>query len=956
MKERKYKAFISYSHRDEKFATWLHKKLETYKIPKELQEDYSHTLPNKLFPLFRDRAELSTSPTLGEEILKALTNSEYLIVICSTYSAKSQYVNQEIIDFKRIHGEGKVHAIIIDGEPHAKESDKFSDDLECFPEALKYKVIDGKLSDRPIEPIAGDFRKGKDGTEEGKLKLIAGLLEVKFNDLNLREERRKRRNRWIWGVIGSILFVIMLGLTIFSLYQKDRAKQSEKETKNELYINSMQQGILYRDFFNEPIKAKHIFAKTISNSPDKEKENSAKIAYNALSKNSKLINIAKHSSAVVKAIFSNDEKKILSWDENGTVRLWDEETQQSKIIIKHKNEVYEAKFSNDGKKVLSKSKKGVVKFWSEKTNKVSVLVNSKNTWSWDAYGALFTKNGENIVFWGDKKVSLWDISTKKINSIKFKNDLVKVSFNKDEKEILLVCNNSISIWNRDTNKIKKIVTTTKHRVENAFYSNSKRYILYFLGTSVYIWDKRIQKSKKIITHNYSISGALFDKNETKVISWSNWNRDKTVRVWDEINGERIITKYKDSNNYSSKVILSKNSQFVVSWDKIRMFLWDSKNNIFRSTNDGKVNLFNKDFYEISRFHYYDSVTFDDTEENIIYKDDSSIYLWDITQNTQTMLINNLSTFDGYTIDKSKRYILAWDDFGNLILWNKLLEQSRIIIKHDSKVKGAIFSSDNRKILSWDENGNVKLLKKIKKNINIELYKYMDKYARKSDKDGIQLTKDGKELLVWSRDKGVNLLNTKTNTIKTIIPYREVIVDSEIGKISVSYATFNKNEDEVVSGGLDGKIKLWKRESDQIETIMEFNSKLFKNNGKDNKYVFIENILYSNDEKVVVAWLNKDNYKIKLWNRDTKKSRNIISCSDEGIYKAKFNHKGNQLLVLCRDGKLKLWDKSTNKVNIITDNETFFKPEFDNIKSYLIPTKSLFTLLILREESNKFLSF
>jgi len=205
MKERKYKAFISYSHKDEKFATWLHKKLETYKIPKQLQENYSHKLPNKLFPLFRDRAELSTSPTLGEEILKALTNSEYLIVICSTYSAKSQYVNQEIIDFKRIHGEGKVHAIIIDGEPHAKESDKFDDDLECFPEALKYEVIDGKLSDIPIEPIAGDFRKGKDGKELGKLKLLAGLLAVDFDDLNRREERRKRRNRWIWGVVSVTL-------------------------------------------------------------------------------------------------------------------------------------------------------------------------------------------------------------------------------------------------------------------------------------------------------------------------------------------------------------------------------------------------------------------------------------------------------------------------------------------------------------------------------------------------------------------------------------------------------------------------------------------------------------------------------------------------------------------------------------------------------------------------------
>ena len=80
MKEKHYKAFISYSHQDEKFAKWLHKQLEKYKIPKELKENHPN-LPQKLFPLFRDRDELSTSSNLGAEILKSLHSSEYLIPI-----------------------------------------------------------------------------------------------------------------------------------------------------------------------------------------------------------------------------------------------------------------------------------------------------------------------------------------------------------------------------------------------------------------------------------------------------------------------------------------------------------------------------------------------------------------------------------------------------------------------------------------------------------------------------------------------------------------------------------------------------------------------------------------------------------------------------------------------------------------------------------------------------------
>ncbi len=34
----KYKAFISYSHKDIKFARWLQKSIENYKIPKSLRE------------------------------------------------------------------------------------------------------------------------------------------------------------------------------------------------------------------------------------------------------------------------------------------------------------------------------------------------------------------------------------------------------------------------------------------------------------------------------------------------------------------------------------------------------------------------------------------------------------------------------------------------------------------------------------------------------------------------------------------------------------------------------------------------------------------------------------------------------------------------------------------------------------------------------------------------------
>ena len=80
----KYKAFISYSHKDEKWASWLHKALETYKVPKHLvgQPTEFGPVPERIAPIFRDREELSTSTSLGDVLTTALQNSACQIVIC----------------------------------------------------------------------------------------------------------------------------------------------------------------------------------------------------------------------------------------------------------------------------------------------------------------------------------------------------------------------------------------------------------------------------------------------------------------------------------------------------------------------------------------------------------------------------------------------------------------------------------------------------------------------------------------------------------------------------------------------------------------------------------------------------------------------------------------------------------------------------------------------------------
>ena len=82
--EFKYKAFISYSHSDEKWASWLHRALESYRPPKPIvgNETPMGKIPARLAPVFRDRDELPFATNLGELLTEPLRRSAMQVVIC----------------------------------------------------------------------------------------------------------------------------------------------------------------------------------------------------------------------------------------------------------------------------------------------------------------------------------------------------------------------------------------------------------------------------------------------------------------------------------------------------------------------------------------------------------------------------------------------------------------------------------------------------------------------------------------------------------------------------------------------------------------------------------------------------------------------------------------------------------------------------------------------------------
>ena len=215
----RYRAFISYNHRDAAFGRRLHRRLERYRLPRRLvgRVTARGEVPPRIAPIFRDREELSAAGDLTAEVRAALAASGALIVVCSPTGAASPWVAREVELFRALHPDRPVLAALALGEP-----------ADAFPVSLRTTDAQGA----PIEPLAADFRPQGDGPRLALLKLVAGVVGVGLDELVQRDAQRRLRNVTAVTVAALAAMLAMGALTIFALTSRAEAQRQRGEAEN----------------------------------------------------------------------------------------------------------------------------------------------------------------------------------------------------------------------------------------------------------------------------------------------------------------------------------------------------------------------------------------------------------------------------------------------------------------------------------------------------------------------------------------------------------------------------------------------------------------------------------------------------------------------------------------------------------------------------------------------------
>lgn len=340
----RYDAFISYRHSelDMYIAKKVHSGLENYKLPPSVRK---LTGRKKINRVFRDQEELPIGSDLGDNITKALEESEYLIVICSPRTRESYWVLQEIETFVSIHDRQHVLAILVEGEPN-----------ESFPEIL---LVDDYGN--AVEPLAADVRGQNKKEINKKLKseltrLAAALIGCNYDDL--RQRRRERRIKHIAGLVSAAAIIVATLAGGFAVYNAKMA--AEIEQNYNLAVENYD--LAMENYRKAQVNESRYISETASNLFESgNRQTAALLALEALGSDDE-DNARPYSPHAEYAL----SRVLYSYDIGANIEM--------DSLLTHKLPVKDMKYSYGGKYFLSEDQGGTVYAWDPISNRMIVTV------------------------------------------------------------------------------------------------------------------------------------------------------------------------------------------------------------------------------------------------------------------------------------------------------------------------------------------------------------------------------------------------------------------------------------------------------------------------------------------------------------------------------------------------------------------------------------------------------
>jgi tetratricopeptide (TPR) repeat protein len=206
----KYRAFLSYGRADASIARLIGSRLEGFRIDRDLIGRLTRmgAVPEALGPIFRNRHDFLTRPTLARATTAALAESAAFIMLASPHSAQGKYVNKQARLFKALYPDRPVIVLIVEGAPDDPQAKR-------RPAALRFAMAP-EWAGSPAEVLPPDLYLKGDELDIAIAKVVGRLIGVAPDELYRHDEGARRRRGRLYTAVAVAMTMLVIAGGIFS--------------------------------------------------------------------------------------------------------------------------------------------------------------------------------------------------------------------------------------------------------------------------------------------------------------------------------------------------------------------------------------------------------------------------------------------------------------------------------------------------------------------------------------------------------------------------------------------------------------------------------------------------------------------------------------------------------------------------------------------------------------------
>ena len=569
------------------------------------------------------------------------------------------------------------------------------------------------------------------------------------------------------------------------------------------------------------------------------------------------------------AVLLDWERRALSWAEDNTLRLWDLSSGEARVLSGHEFPVLGAVVLDDERRALSWSDDKTLRLWDLSSGEARVLSGHEGS----VWGAVLLHGERRALSWSsDNTLRLWDLSGGESRVLLGHEDPVAgvVLFGGERRALSWSYDKTLRLWDLLSGE-SRVLSGHEESVAGAvLFEGERQAVSWSEDRTLRLWDLSTGESRVLSGHEDGVRGVVLFEGERRALSWSD---DNTLRLWDLTSGESRVLSGHEGSVWGA--VLLGGGRRALSWssdDTLR--LWDL------SSGRSRILSAHEDFV-------FGAVPFDEERRALSWSADGTLRLWDLTSGESPELSRHEGAVRGAVLFDGERRALSWAADRTLRLWDLPSGESRVLSGHEGFVWGSVLLEGGRRALSWSTDNTLRLW-------DLTSGESRSLSGHEDSVPGAVLLEGERQALSWSDDWTLRLWDLSSGESSVLSGHEG----------SVRGSVLLEGECQALSWSEDKSLRLWDLTSGESRAFW----------GHEDSVV---GAVLLKGEQQALSW--SDDWTLRLWRLSSGESH-VLSGHEDSVRGAVLLDGGRQALSWSDDNTLRLWDLSSGESRVLSGHE------------------------------------